>query len=73
MQISIPDLFACRNTKKQFDNWNADYYYEIHTKNGGKASSCIECGLCENICPQHLQIRELLKEVAATFEKEEKK
>ena len=69
MQIPIPDLFACMNTKKQFNNWNADYYYEIHTKNGGKAKDCVQCGACEGICPQHLQIRELLKEVSKEFDK----
>lgn len=67
--ISIPDLFACLNAKKIFNNWNTGYYYNnIHTKNGGKASECIECGQCEGICPQHLEIRRLLKEVASEFE-----
>ena len=67
--ISIPDLFACLNAKKIFNNWNTGYYYNnIHTKNGGKASSCIGCGACEGICPQHLEIRALLKDVAAEFE-----
>ena len=68
--ISIPDLFACMNAKKIFNDWNADYYYNsIHTKNGGKASECLKCGLCEEICPQHLGIRELLETVAKEFEK----
>ncbi|MDE6720263.1 MAG: aldo/keto reductase, partial [Treponemataceae bacterium] len=68
--ISIPDLFACMNTKKHYHDWNADYYYkEVHTKNGGKASDCIKCGKCENACPQHLPIRDLLQEVAKEFEK----
>lgn len=68
--IPIPELFACMNDKKQFKNWNADYYYnEVHTQNKGKASDCIECGKCENACPQHLEIRKLLKDVAKEFEK----
>lgn len=68
--ISIPDLFACMNTKNIYRDWNADYYYgEVHTKNRGKASDCIKCGKCEAACPQHLPIRELLTGVAKEFEK----
>lgn len=36
---------------------------------GGKASECIKCGKCEHACPQHLPIRRLLTDVAATFER----
>lgn len=68
--ISIPDLFACMNAKKVFHDWNADYYYNmVHTVNNGKASACIKCGKCEKVCPQHLQIRNLLEEVVGEFEK----
>ncbi len=68
--ISIPDLFAVMNTKQLYHDWNADYYYdEVHTKNKGKASDCIRCGLCEKACPQHLEIRDLLVDVAKEFEK----
>ena len=67
--IAIPELFACMNAKKLFNNWNSGYYYnQIHTKSGGKASDCLKCGKCEKICPQHLKIRELLEEVAKEFE-----
>ena len=69
--ISIPDLFACLNTKNLYHDWNADYYYnEVHTKTKGKASDCVACGKCEKICPQHLQIRALLKDVAQAFEQQ---
>ena len=69
-KISIPDLFACMNTKNIYHDWNTDYYYtNVHTKTGGKASECIECGKCETACPQHLNIRALLKDVAKEFEK----
>ena len=69
-KISIPDLFACMNTKNIYHDWNADYYYNnVHTKSGGKASDCIKCGKCEKACPQHLPIRNLLGDVAKEFEK----
>lgn len=69
-KIPIPELFACYNEKTIFHNWNQDYYYNnILTRDRGKASDCIKCGKCEKICPQHLQIRELLADVAEEFEK----
>lgn len=69
--IPIPDLFACMNAEKQFRDWNSDnYYHDVHTKSGAKASDCLKCGQCEDICPQHLSIRELLEDVAQEFEKQ---
>ena len=69
MHIKIPDLFAVQNSKQIHHDWNADYYYEVHTSKGNKASACIKCGKCEKICPQKLPIRELLVGVAKEFEK----
>lgn len=68
--ILIPDLFSCLNGKRQFDSWNQDFYYQtVLTANGhGSASSCIKCGQCEKVCPQHLPIRDLLVDVAKEFE-----
>ena len=44
--------------------------YQWNTEGRGfaKASACIRCGKCEQVCPQHLKIRDLLVEVAKTFE-----
>ena len=68
--ISIPDLFACLNSKRHFGDWNADFYYNnVHTKNRGKASDCIKCGKCERACPQGLKIRALLEDVVKEFER----
>ena len=67
-RISIPDLFACYNAKKQYLDGNSNFYYSVTTNGRGKASDCIECGRCEGECPQHLPIRALLKDVAAVLE-----
>ena len=69
MNISIPELFSCYNHKVNFHDWNQDYYYAQITRDGGKPSECIECGQCEGICPQHLEIIRLLKDVSGEFEK----
>ena len=69
MNITIPAMFTVYNNMIMF---NASYpwiNYDTVTADGhGKASDCIECGMCEGVCPQHLEIRELLKKVAAKFE-----
>ena len=69
MNISIPELFSCYNHKVNFHDWNQDYYYAQITRDGGKPSECIECGQCEGICPQRLEIIRLLKDVSGEFEK----
>lgn len=69
-KIRIPDMFACMNKKKIFNDWNQNYYYSnvLTSGDNGKASDCIQCGGCERVCPQHLPIRSLLKQVAKEFE-----
>lgn len=68
--IRIPDMFSSMNAHETFHNWNTNFYYNSVITGGGhgKASECIQCGKCEKVCPQHLPIRELLKDVAKTFE-----
>ena len=69
--ISIPDLFAIMNTRQIHRDWNADFYYhDVHAGPGRKASDCLKCGKCEQVCPQHLPIRQLLEDVAKEYEKE---
>ena len=67
MQINIPGVFRAANDKVKFPG-RPSGQYEWVTRKGGKASDCVECGACEEICPQHLPIRDLLKEAAKTFE-----
>lgn len=71
-KINIPEVFSCVNAKRAYGESSAGFYYtSVHTGHGhGLASECVGCGTCERACPQHLPIRELLKEVAAEFEAE---
>lgn len=69
-KILIPDLFACLNEQTVFTGVSRQWHYDVfYTKNNGKASDCIKCGACEDICPQHLKIRDLLEDVAKAFDK----
>lgn len=71
--IPIPRYFSLYNTDKQelsTKDWTPQGgYYNRLTANFGKASDCVECGQCEEICPQKLHITKYLKDVAAHFEK----
>ena len=67
MNINIPGIFRCMNDKIKFPNRPMSRYGWV-TRDRGKASDCIECGACEAICPQHLPIRDLLKQAAEQFE-----
>ncbi len=73
MDIRIPDLFSCMNARGVFgglkgDEKSPEDKYAECTEGAGKASDCVKCGMCENVCPQHLEIRSLLEKVAADFE-----
>lgn len=67
-QIPIPDIFSCVNDQIQYETEQSRQEYQNVTKGKGKASECIQCGKCEKACPQHLEIRRLLKEAANMFE-----
>jgi predicted aldo/keto reductase-like oxidoreductase len=72
--VDIPDCFDIYNSKYVFGDERTQLVYNI--RHGGisgspsYASLCNECGTCEELCPQQLEIPELLKEVAAEFDKD---
>ena len=45
------------------------YAEQRYAASGAPASSCVDCGLCEERCPYHLPIRQMLKRVVQTFGK----
>ncbi len=72
MSIQIPDLFTAYNSIKTYGpSRRYETWYKNHTRDGhGTASACIGCGQCEGVCPQHLEIISLLKNVSEEFDKE---
>ncbi|WP_027623974.1 aldo/keto reductase [Clostridium lundense] len=68
--VDIPSNFELLNDASIYGDIKASKNkYNVSLKANEKASNCKECGKCEKACPQHLQIRKVLKEVVNTFEK----
>ena len=64
--ISIPDVFRVINTMTLYneDFRPRSFYNGLVNSGRGKAADCVACRQCEGVCPQHLPIIRLLKEVA---------
>ena len=73
MNIAIPKYFSLYNADKQeikTKSWMPQQeYYSRLTGTFGKASDCVACGQCEDVCPQHLPVIDYLQKVAEHFEK----
>ena len=71
--VSIPECFEMYNQGCMFDAPDvAKYNYSFlggMLGSPGFASQCLECGECEEKCPQGIHIPEQLKKVAAYFGK----
>jgi uncharacterized protein len=66
--VNIPANFLQLNNLAMFGNRDAGkFFYQHILKEQERAAACTECAQCEDLCPQHLSIRERLKEVAAVF------
>ncbi|MBU3113846.1 aldo/keto reductase [Clostridium lacusfryxellense] len=62
--VDIPKNFALLNDASMYDEYedqSKTYNNDLTLKQ--RAVSCVECGKCEKLCPQHLEIRKHLKEV----------
>ena len=67
--IKIPEIFSQYNNAVIYDQketYRKDYYNLI--ENHQDSSQCIECGNCEEICPQNLDIIENLINAKHFFE-----
>lgn len=70
--IAIYGTFQSVNIYNLYENLEAAKgKYAWHTEGQGfkKASECIGCGQCEEVCPQHISIRKELERAAEVLEK----
>ena len=59
--VAIPRIFNIYNEAIAFDVWDsARRAYNLFTKPEERADNCIECGQCEEVCPQNIKIIEWL-------------
>lgn len=67
--VNIPTCFELLNNASMFSNTEAikENSYSYLERDKCDASLCVECGACEDKCPQHIDIRNKLKEVCSTF------
>ncbi|MDO4272526.1 MAG: aldo/keto reductase [Eubacteriales bacterium] len=63
INIANAFLFAGYLERYNLEAWARDRYSSMPVK----ASACVECGDCEERCPYHLPIREMLKKCAREF------
>jgi predicted aldo/keto reductase-like oxidoreductase len=72
--VNIPMCFELYNNAHMFEQKRQAkmmYALAMSGVSDGKpayASQCKDCGKCEEACPQHLPIPELLKDIAEEFE-----
>ncbi len=67
--VNIPACFSLMNDHYVFNDPVAQMRYNNFIGDAGKASNCVQCGECEEKCPQQIEIREKLDLVVDLFEK----
>lgn len=63
--VDIPAIFRCYNSMYSANKTGGrdEYFMTVaFKKTPSDASRCVQCGKCEQHCPQHLEIRKYLKE-----------
>jgi len=67
--VAIPDIFTILNENylRNREETREKYLEGIAPEN--RASKCVQCGTCEELCPQQLPIRNLLRGAVRTFER----
>ena len=76
MNIGISGTFNGRNLLTLYSNVESakvQIFWAVANMGKKDAVECIGCGKCEEVCPQHLEIRKLLSEAAKAFDQHPKR
>jgi len=60
--VNIPRIFSLYNESSMYNRKRAQFGYQKMTNPDEYASHCVECGQCEEHCPQQIPIIEKLAE-----------
>ena len=68
VNVNIPTCFTHLNNASMFEDVGVSKnQYNMFLSDNEKAHNCIDCGACEAKCPQHIEIRTMLKAVQTKF------
>ena len=67
-QVAIPEIMSLLNLELQTENREFAKQQYSWQAVPGKASDCIQCGACESMCPQSIDIIDQLEKAADHFE-----
>jgi hypothetical protein len=59
--MNMYTLYGDLKAAKHQEGWLVGAHGKAH------ANECVQCGMCEEVCPQHIPIRENLEMIAEKF------
>lgn len=64
--VNIPGNFEMFNYAQTYDDLGgARFRYQVFLTEAQRSGACIDCGICEDLCPQHIAIPEWMPKVSA--------